>query len=136
MSEFVPYEASHRLRKLLFVVVIVNYGQGEAISALAHENEAFFTIVHYAKGTAPRDFYALSSSAMPKKEAVFTILREDKWLVFKNQLKERFSVSAISKGVAFTVPVDAVAGVSIYKTLSNTRIFEKPIAKNKEKKHG
>ena len=135
-KDFTPYEATHRLKKLLLVVTIVNHGQGQAISSLCLDNEAYFTIVHYGKGTAPSEFYAFSSSAIPRKEIVLSVMREDKWPVYRSQLKERFSVSEISKGMAFSVPIDAVAGVSIYKMLSNTRVFEKPIHKNKEKKHG
>ena len=126
---FVPYEANHRIRPLLLVTTIVNQGQGDAVAAIAHQNEAFFTIIHHGRGTAPRDFYAFSPSAVPKKEIVFTVLRADKWPVFRGQLKERFSVSAIAKGMSFAIPIDALAGVSIYKMLSNTRQFEKPVRK-------
>ena len=39
-KDFIPYEASHRIRPLLFVVTIVNQGQGEAIAQLCLSNEA------------------------------------------------------------------------------------------------
>ena len=137
-KDFTPYEASHRIRPLLFVVTIVNHGQGEAIAQLCLSNEAYFAVLHYGKGTAPKEFYAFSASAIPKKEVVISIMREEKWLVYKNQLRERFSISEMSKGLGFAVPLDAVAGVSIYKMLANIRQFEKPRpGKGKEKKkHG
>lgn len=135
-KDYVPYESNHRLRKLLLVMTIVNHGQGQAISSLCLDNEAYFAIVEYGKGTAPNEFYAFSS-AIPKKEVVIAVLREDKWPVYKSQLKERFSVSEMAKGMAFAIPIDAVSGVSIYKMLSNTRVFEKPVHQNKkEEKHG
>ena len=67
--DYIPYEATHRIRPLLFVVTIVNGGPGEAVAALCRENESYFTIIQYGKGTAPRDFY-FSSAAIPKKEVV------------------------------------------------------------------
>ena len=134
-KEFTPYESNHRLRSLVLTVTIVNHGQGEAVSSLLKENEAYFTFIHQGRGTAPSEFYAFSSSAIPRKDVVFGILRTDKWAVYRSHIKERFGVSEMARGVAFAIPIDAVAGVSIYKMLSNTRTFEAPISKSKKEKH-
>ena len=137
-KEFVPYEATHKLRPLVLAVTIVNHGQGDAVANLLKENEAYLAFIHQGKGTAPNDFYAFSSSAIPRKDIVFGVLRIDKWAVYRSQIKERFAVSEMAKGVAFAIPIDAVSGVSIYKMLSNTRTFEAPVlpGKRKEKHHG
>ena len=135
MSDFIPYEATHRIKQLYLVMTIVNAGQGEAVAGLCRDNEAYFSIIQYGKGTAPREFYSFSSAIAPKKEIVISILREDKWPVYRSQIKERFGISEMSKGISFAIPLDAIAGVSIYKMLSNTRQFEKPINKGRKKKH-
>ena len=139
-KDFIPFEESHRIRPLLLVVTIVNQGQGDTISSLFTNNEAYFTIIHKGRGTAPREFYAFASSAIPKKEIVISVVRRDKWPLLRNVLKERFAISKISGGISFTFPIDALAGVSTYKMLSNTRITEKQlpkyIRKFKEKVHG
>ncbi|MDY6391646.1 MAG: hypothetical protein SPL80_02270 [Bacilli bacterium] len=126
MSEnknFVPYEETHRLRPLLFVTTIVGEGQSDAIVNLNREQECSLCLVLRGKGTAPVE---IVNSV--KKEIVFSILRADRWPAYKLKLSQRFNVSKVAKGIAFSTPLDAVAGVSIYKMLSNTRLFEKPIA--------
>ncbi len=125
MSEYVPYEQTHRLRPLLFVTTIVPDGQAESIVAIAEQNEASFCLVCRGKGTAPSEIASILTGAI-KKDVVFTVLQQDKWSQYKAQLEQRFAISKMAKGIAYATPLDSVAGVSIYKMLSNTRLFEKP----------
>lgn len=136
MSEergFTPYEQTHRLRPLLFVTTIVADGQADSIIAINNENEAAICFVCRGQGTAPKEVL-LSSGAILKKDVVFSILRADKWASYRAKLEARFAVSKMAKGIAYAVPLDSVAGVSIYKMLSNTRLFEKPIKAEAGKK--
>lgn len=129
MSEkkgFVPYEQTHRLRPLYFVTTVVNENQSDAIIALNREEESAICLVCRGKGTAPKELRAPT-----KKDVVFSVLRAERWESYRNKLDQRFNVSKMAKGIAFAVPMDSVAGVSIYKMLSNTRLFEKPISVNK-----
>ena len=129
---FVPYDQSHRLRPLLLVTTIVPNGQGQSIVDLNYKSEAAIAVISIGKGTVPPE---MKTVLMPteRRDVVFSILREDRWASYKEALTARFSVSKMSKGVAWCVPIDAVAGVSIYKMLSNTRLFEKPINTDKKK---
>lgn len=127
------YEQTHRLRSLLLVTTIVSEGQSEAIVAINNRHEAALVFVCFGKGTAPVEAF-LAHHISSKREVVFSVLRAEKWPEYKEALRQRFSISKLSKGVAYAVPIDAVAGVSIYKMLSNTRLFEKPIIPGKEKK--
>ncbi len=127
------YEKTHRLRPLLFVTTIVPNGQAQAIVELNNKNEAAICLISIGKGTMPPEFRTV---LMPteKRDVVFSIMREDCWPRYKEQLSGRFSISKLSKGIAYCIPIDSVAGVSIYKMLSNTRLFEKPINTPKPKK--
>lgn len=118
------YEQTHRLRPLLFVTTIVSEGQSAAIVDLNTKCESALVCVCFGKGTAPAEIVAHWPSTT--KEVVFSVLRADKWAEYKAQLSQRFSISRLSKGIAYAIPLDAVGGVSIYKMLSNTRLFEKP----------
>ena len=131
-KSFVPYDESHRLRPLLLVTTIVPHGQDQDIIELNKQNEAAVCLTSLGKGTLPPD---LMTVLMPteRRDIVFSIMREDRWPQYKAALSERFAVSKMSKGVAWSVPIDAVAGVSIYKMLTNTRLFEKPIVMKKKK---
>lgn len=135
-KDYVPYESTHRLRPLLFVTTVVNENQSEAIINLNREEECAICFVCHGKGTAPKEAL-LKLRAPTKKEIVFSILRADRWPSYREKLAERFAISKMAKGIAYAIPLDSVAGVSIYKMLSNTRVFEKPtsVTKKKGKKH-
>ena len=125
-KDFTPYEKTHRLKSLLLVVTIVGQGQGDAIVALATKYEANISFTTRGKGTAPNNLYAiLGSSGSLRKEVVFSVMKQQTYEGFEKELKARFAVSKMAKGVSFCVPIDAIAGVSVYKMLSNTRYFEK-----------
>ena len=124
---FTPYEKTHRLRSLLLVVTIVGKGQADAIVALANKYESNLNFIAGGKGTAPNNFYAILGSASLKKDVVFSIMKELSFEGYAKELSARFKVSEMARGVAFTIPLDSVAGVSVYKMLSNMRYFEKPI---------
>jgi hypothetical protein len=132
MSDYVPYEKTHRLRQLLFVTTIVDAEQGDAIIQINYDNEAAICLQMRGKGTAPKDVALLNGTS--KKDVIFSILRADKWGSYKAQLENRFAVSKAAKGIAYATPLDSVAGVSIYKMLSNTRQFEKPMKAVERKK--
>ena len=126
-----PYEETHRLHPLLFVTVVVPEGQAEFVIQTSYAHDAALCCVCRGQGTAPVEIALINGTT--KKDVVFTIIRADKWPFYKQAISERFAVSKIAKGIAYAIPLDAVAGVSIYKMLSNTRLFEKPIALNAKK---
>ena len=131
---FTPYEKTHDLKRLLFVVTIVGQGQSKAIIDLNLENEVALCLSVAGLGTAPRPLYAVFGVGELKKDVVFSVMREEKWRVYREQISARFSVSSLAKGLCFCIPIDSIAGVSIYKMLSNTRQFERPIETKHHKK--
>ena len=128
---FTPFDQSHRLQKLLLVITVVGRGQGDAIIALANQCESNFSFLAQGKGTAPNAFYSILGNSSLKKDVVFSIVKQSRYERFAEALQERFSVSKMAKGISFTIEMSSVAGVSIYKYLSNTRLIEKPIRKRK-----
>lgn len=129
-KNYVPYEKTHRLRSLLLVVTIVGKGQGDAIVALANKYESNISFSVRGKGTAPNNFYAILGSGSLKKDVIFSVMKELTYEGFAKELKARFAVSPMAKGISFCVKLDSVAGVSVYKMLSNSRYFEKASKKH------
>lgn len=132
-KSFVPYDQTHRLRQLLFVTTIVSAGQEEYITQLNTANEAALCCMCYGKGTVSAELASILALPL-KKSVVFSVLRADRWPSYRDALTERFSISKMSKGIAYAIPLDSVAGISIYKMLSNTRMFEKPTKLTAKKK--
>lgn len=120
-----PYDKTHHLESLLLVGIIVGENQGNAIIELLKDNEAAVSFVCRGHGTAPGKLYEIMGVANFKKDIVFSVVRENRWKVLSRQLKDRFSISKLSKGVAFCTKIDSVMCVSIYKMLANVRHIDK-----------
>lgn len=130
MADFIPYEKTHRLRRLLLTITIVNDGQDEYVLQLLRDQEAALMVVTHGSGTSERFFYQ-TMGGEAKKHVILAVMREDRWESYKKAIEPRFKVSNISRGVAFSVPIETVFGISTYKMLSNNRLIEKPIKPKK-----
>jgi len=125
------YESAHRVYPLWLVLVVVNKDQANAIVQMFNQNEAYFCCIMKGRGTAPSELYEVMGTGDLKKDAVISVIKADRWSVLKQSLENRFAVSKVAKGIAIAIPLDAVAGVSIYKMLGNVR-FDEAIDKGKK----
>lgn len=116
-----PYEKTNKVEKLKLLCVIVNRNQGQFFvdSFLDQNVAAAFDV--YGKGTAPREIYDIIGMSDNKKELVLALIKENDLEKVLKIIKTRFSVSKAAKGVAFTIPVNSMAGVVMYKFLTNNR---------------
>lgn len=116
-----PYEKTNKVEKLKLLCVIVNRNQGQFFvdSFLDQNVAAAFDV--YGKGTAPREIYDIIGMSDNKKELVLALIKESDLEKVLKIIKTRFSVSKTAKGVAFTIPVNSMAGVVMYKFLTNNR---------------
>ena len=134
MSDYTPYDKSHRLHRLYLAVTVVTDGQAQAIINLVKRADSALSCVMYGTGTAPSAVYRMFAMSDPKKNVVFSVIRQDQWPAFKKSLEERFGVSPAAKGIAFAMPIDSVFGVSVYKMLADLRSFETPLNDKRKKK--
>jgi len=116
-----PYEKTNKVEKLKLLCVIVNRNQGQFFvdSFLDQNVAAAFDV--YGKGTAPREIYDIIGMSDNKKELVLALIKESDLEKVLKIIKTRFSVSKAAKGVAFTITVNSMAGVVMYKFLTNNR---------------
>ena len=123
---YAPYDKIHKLKALRLLVVVVGAGQADSITSILEMNESAVMWICRGMGTAPGEISQAFAGGELKKNVVFAIIREDRWPSIKGALRARFSVSNLSRGIAYTVPIDSVAGVSIYKMLGNQRFITRP----------
>lgn len=116
-SETTPFDKSHVITPMKMVVSIVPYGQANGMIKILNDLECSMTLITNGEGTFQRETTLTGS----KKQIVFGFLKEDKIEEFKQRAEKRFSTSSATKGVAFTVRLTSVAGVSVYKFLTNSR---------------
>lgn len=106
--------------KVLFT--IVNRSKATYYVDLLEQFEINMQMVLYGIGTANseiRDYLKLNEV---EKAVIISIVREDKVKDICNTLTEKFSKIKDGKGIAYTIPVKSIIGVSIYQFLSNNKI--------------
>ena len=115
-----PFEERPDLKKLKFYIIIVNYGQGQNIVKLLKANHASAHFVQFGEGTATKQVRNILASEDNRKEIVYSFLREDLVNDFKKDLDAYFASSKRNAGVGFTIELDTIVGVKLYKFLTQT----------------
>ncbi len=75
-----------------------------------------------ASGTAKSDTLYLLGLEDSDKSVLFSVVREDLAPAVMQGLEEKFHALKNGKGIAFTVPLTSVIGVTIYRFLSDSRM--------------
>ena len=119
-KEYTPFEEREELKKLIFYVVIVNFGQGDNIIKLMKANHSSAQFVQSGEGTATSKVRDILNIEDNRKEIVFSLIREDYISEFQKELEAFFASSRMSKGVGFAVNLDSIMGVKLYKFFTQT----------------
>ena len=105
--------------KLVMLVVIVARKKSDFFIDILEENEVNVTFTTFGRGTSikysPSDLGNLERG----KAVIFGVIRQDKVKSMLSILSEKFEKVRGGKGVAFTVDLASVIGVSSYKFLAN-----------------
>lgn len=111
--------------KLELLVTVVNRNKADFYVDLIQSFEVNMQVVALGQGTADAamlDFLGLAGS---EKAVIFSVIREDKIPKALRLIEEKFNTIKGGKGVAWTVSLSSVIGVSIFGFLSNNRMTVK-----------
>lgn len=124
-QKFVPFEKENVIHPLKMFISVVPFGQADNIVKMLEECGVTCNIITTGEGTGRSSLPNLISLADSKKQIIISLVRDDKTQEVCKVLHDRFNTSKISRGVSFSVNLTSVAGVSIYKFLTNTRKVKK-----------
>lgn len=106
-------------RKLKLLVTVVNRRKAEFYTDFLQGFEINFQTTLLAQGTASHSTLYMLGLEDSDKSVIFSVLREDKATEALHALEDKFHTLKKGKGIAFTIPLSSVVGVSIYRFLSN-----------------
>lgn len=109
------------VRKLKILITIVDKSKALFYVDLLEQFEVNVHSVLYGKGTANSQMLKLLGLAEIDKAIIFSFIREDMIKEALETLNEKFDTVRNGKGIAYTVPLDSIIGVSAYQLLSNDR---------------
>ena len=116
-------ENGHRSapRKLKLLITVVNREKVEFYTDLLQSFEVNMQFSASARGTAGSDILHMMGLEDSEKSVIFSLIREDKATEALRVLKEKFETIKRGKGIAYTVPLSGMIGVSLYQFFCNER---------------
>ena len=108
-------------QKLKMLITVVPRRKTEYFMDLIQSFEVNMQFCSAAVGTANSDILAMIGLEDSEKRVIFSLIREDLAPVALATLEEKFNTIKNAKGIAMTVPLTGVIGVSIYQFLANHR---------------
>ncbi len=109
------------VRKLKLLITVVDRSKTLFYVDLLEQFEVNVQLVLYGRGTANSQMLALLGLAEADKSVIISHIRRDKVKEAMDTLEEKFHKVKNGKGVAFTVSLDSMIGVSMYQLLSNDK---------------
>ena len=113
------------IKKLKLLVTVVDRTKTLFYTDLLEEFEVNMQTVIYGTGTADEALLNYLGFANSDKAVILSFVREDKIKPILETLAEKFEKVKNGKGIAFTIPLKSIIGVSIYQFLSNNRNIKK-----------
>ena len=107
------------VRKLKMLFTVIDRSKTLFYVDLLEQFEVNVQMVLYGKGTANSQIRDLLGLTETEKSVIISYIREDKVKEALETLDEKFHKVKNGKGVAFTVSLDSIIGVSVYQLLSN-----------------
>jgi hypothetical protein len=108
-------------RKLKLLITVVNREKAEFYTDLLQAFEVNMQISALARGTATSDVLHMMGLEDSEKSVIFSIIREDKAPEALRMLEKKFNTIKRGKGIAYTVPLSGMIGVSLYQFFCNDR---------------
>ena len=108
------------IKKLKLLFTIVDRPKAQFYLDVLSQFEVNCQMVMPGKGTANSDLISMLGLNV-QKAVIASVVREDMVDEIIKCLEEKFETIRNGKGVAFTVPLSSVIGVSMYQFLSNNR---------------
>ena len=108
-------------QKLKMLITVVPRRKTEYYMDFIQSFDVNMQFCSAANGTANSDVLALIGLEDSEKRVIFSIIRAERAAEALAALGEKFRTIKNGKGIAMTVPIDSLVGVSIYQFLANNR---------------
>lgn len=114
----------NNIDKLTLVVTIVKRGSGYNIVKLNRESGAIFSTIMLGMGAYNTDTSGSQGSKQQEEEVVLSITHDSHLQTILNNLKTKLELHNGRKGIAFTIPVNALAGEKVLTKLVSKKLMD------------
>ena len=121
MEDKKTYAKNIAPEKLELLVAIVNAPKVRYYTNLIQSSEANLQLVVQASGTSEKAILNYLGLNQDTRQAIFSVVRQDKVKDLLELLDEKFSTVKDGGGIAVTVPLSSIIGALTYGVLSNDK---------------
>ena len=109
------------VHKIKILITVVDKSKSIFFVDLLEQYEVNVQMVLYGRGTANSQMLDLLGINESDKAVILSFIREDKIKDAMETLSEKFKTVKNGKGIAYTISLDSIIGVSAYQLLSNDK---------------
>ena len=113
------------VKKLKMLITVVDRSKTLFYLDLLEQFEVNVQMVLYGKGTANSEMLNLLGLVESDKSIILSYIKENRVKDALETLNEKFQKVKNGKGIACTISLDSIIGVSMYQLLSNDRTINK-----------
>jgi nitrogen regulatory protein PII len=107
-------------KKLKILITIVDRRKSDFYLDVLEGFEVNMQTVIYGRGTASSDMMHYLGLSQSDKAVIVSVVKEDKIKEITAAYEDKYFKTKNGKGIAFTIPISSLIGVSIYQFLSNS----------------
>ena len=111
------FDQVEKVEALAAYFIIVNREQSKYFIDKFNEIGISMNVVLYGYSSPPEQIASLLAPDMLKKDILISFCKQSELDNIHMIIDERFKISKLSKGIAFSVPIDSISGVIAYKFL-------------------
>lgn len=108
-------------QKLKVIVTIVNRGKGNFFLDQIENMGVNMQLLVEGEGTAPYNLDNLWGLAHKERDVIISFVPEDKVKKILKLLDSKFESVRNGDGIAFSIPISSIIGVSVYQFLVDNR---------------
>ena len=107
-------------KKLKILITIVDRRKTDFYLDVLEGFDVNMQTVIYGHGTAPNDMLHYLGLSKSDKAVIVSVVKEEKIKEITAAYEDKYFKTKNGKGIAFTIPISSLIGVSIYQFLSNS----------------
>ena len=118
MSSYEKISAVNSSEKIDVIFSIVSKGKGENVMDITRESGALVNLICHGRGPAPSSILEMLGLGATEKEVVLSFVKNKKSAEVLDKISKGLEFAKPGKGIAFTVPLQSVAGIMAFKFLT------------------
>ncbi|MBR3952318.1 MAG: hypothetical protein IKJ82_01715 [Oscillospiraceae bacterium] len=118
MAQHEKVETICSTQRMDLVFTIVSKGKGEAVLDVFKENKILQNIICHGHGTAPSSILEVLGLGATDKDIVLSFVKAENSKKILAEISKKLDFAKPGHGIAFTVPLESIAGIMSFKFLT------------------